>query len=178
LVRFVLTLLLSSVLVGTAFAAGEAPAPTAHANLQLTLTVGRTGGPSGPTSKIYKLLGQEGSITRMLMGWKTPIPTRSAGGENGAPAATSFVYQNVGVTADFETVALTDGRFFVSGQVEISGAREEQAGHASDGKPPLIGTFQQSLKVVLADGKKLRIAEGPDPDQGVLYVDLQVDLLK
>lgn len=170
-------ILIPVLFVASAFAA-EAPAPGAHPNVQITLTVGRNGGPAGPVSKVYKVLGQEGSISRMLMGWKAPIPTRSAEDPSGGPASMSYVYQNVGVSADLETTALANGLLFVSGQIEISGAREGAPQPAAGSKPPMIGTFQQALKIVVADGKKVRVAEGPDPEVGTLFVDLQVDVLK
>ncbi len=158
--------------------ASDAAPPAAHSNVSITLTVGRTGGPSGSADRIYKVLGQEGSPTRMLVGWRTPIPTRSSDEKSGEPSSTSYVYQNVGVGGTFETQALGGGRLLVAGQIEISGAREASAAASSGGKPPLIGTFQQDLRVVVRSGEKLRVAEAPDPDGGTLYIDLRVDLLE
>ena len=156
-------------------AAADAPPASARANVAFTLTVGRAGGPEGTKERTYKFVGQDGAISRMLVGFRTPIPTKSS--EDGRSDA--YIYQNVGVTADLEALSLTGGRFLVSGQVEISGARESTAAAASAGtKPPMIGTFQQELHVVVPNGKKMRIAEGPDPESGTLYVDLRVDLLE
>lgn len=154
--------------------AGAAPAG-AHANVSITLTVGRTGGPAGAKEKEYKFLGQEGTLSRILMGFRTPIPTRTSDEGHADAGSTAYVYQNVGVTADLEAQSISGGRFLVSGQVEISGARE---GSSAGDKPPLIGTFQQELHVVVVNGKKVRVAEGPDPEAGTLYVDLRVDLLE
>jgi hypothetical protein len=108
-----------------------------------------------------------------------PIPTRASDDAEGANASTSYIYQNVGVTAALDTQEVGPGRFLVSGQVEVSGAREGAAAVPSPaGKLPLIGTFQQAIRVVVANGKKLRVAEAPDPEAGTLYLELRVDLLE
>jgi len=172
-------LVLSVVLAAAAPAAGGEVANQApQANVSITLSVGRAGGTPSQAEKVFKLLGQEGSPTRMLMGWRTPIPTRSSEDQGGDAETTSYVYQNVGITADLETKAVGGDRLLVTGQVEISGAREGAATTPVGGKPPAIATFQQELRVVLKVGEKLRVAEGPDPDGGTLYLDLRVDRLK
>jgi hypothetical protein len=164
---------------GSPAASGEPSAPAARPNVSITLTVGRTGGTAGSAEKVYKVLGQEGSTASMLMGWRTPIVTHSsAEEEHGQPPSASYVYQNIGVSADLETLALGGGRLLVSGQIEISGTRGDAVAASPGGKPPLIGTFQQALKIVLMNGKEQRIAEAPDPDGGTLYLDLRVDLLE
>jgi hypothetical protein len=148
------------------------------ANIALTLIVGQKGGPSGGYEKTYRMLGQDGTISRMLMGWRAPIPTRHAGEDTEEAAETSFVYQNVGVSADLGTTILDDGRVLVHGTVEISGPRGAQLGEMLSGKPTLIGTFQQALRVVLQKGKRLRVAEAPDPEGGTLFLDIQADPLE
>lgn len=173
------TLLLPLVVAasGPAVLAESAAPVVAKANVSITLIVGRQGGAAGTGEKSYRVLGQEGSKMSMLMGWRTPIPTRSSG-ENGAASPTmSYVYQNVGVSGTFETQALGGGRYLVNGQVEISGAQEAPAATAPGGTPPLIGTFQQELRVVVTKGQKLRVAEAPGPEGGMLYLDLRLDLL-
>jgi len=148
-------------------------------NVAVTLKVGRLGGPQGNTERTYKMLSQDGSTARMLTGWRAPIPTRSTGeGGSDEHPSTSYVYQNVGVSADLGIQVLEDGRVLVSGQVEISGVRESTSAGGTSAKAPMIGTFQQVLKVVLQAGKKLRVAEGPDPEAGTLYLDLQADLVE
>ena len=159
-------------------AASDVALPVDRPNVSITLIVGRAGGPAGSTEKTYRVLGQEGATTRMLIGWRTPIPTRSSEDKGGEAAATNFVYQNVGVTADLEVEALGGARLLVAGQIEISGAREGPTVASTAGRPPLIGTFQQVLHVAVTNGEKLRVAEGPDPDGGTMFLDLRVDRLK
>ncbi len=171
-------------LIPATLGAGEAPpaggsgATGVPRNVAVTLIVGQTGGPAGPLERTYRMLGQEGSPARMLMGWRAPIPTRQSADEPAAAPSTSFVYQNVGVSADLRTEILGDGRVLIDGQIEISGPRGGQLADMSSGKPPLIGTFQQMLRVALPKGKRLRVAEAPDPDGGRVYLDLEADLLE
>jgi len=171
-------------LIPATLAAAQAPAdpgsgPTdVPPNVAVTLIVGQTGGPSGPSERTYRMLGQDGSPARLLMGWRAPIPTRHSADDPAATASTSVVYQNVGVSADLRTEILADGRLRVDGQIEISGARGTPLGDLSSGKAPVIGTFQQMLRVVLQDGKRLRVAEAPDPDGGTVYLDLEAERLQ
>jgi hypothetical protein len=157
-------------------AAAAPPAGTSAAtpvpNVAMTLIVGRIGAGAEDSQKTYKMLGQAGSTTSILMGWKMPIPTRS--GEGGD--ATTYVYQNIGVSADMIPTIAPDGRFLVEGEIEISGTREPRGDAAKATKGPLIGTFQQALHVVLPRGKRVRVAEAPDPETGTLYLDLEVNL--
>jgi hypothetical protein len=171
-----------ALLVPLVLAAAEPPAKgelsgAPGRNIAVALTVGRAGGPGGPSEKTYRLLGQDGSKSRMLVGWRAPIPTRYAVEEGREPSSTSFVYQNVGVSADLMTQVLPDARVLIDGQVEVSAARGA-LGEAAGGKAPLIGTFQQVLRVTLREGKRLRVAEGPDPEGGTMYLDLEVDILE
>jgi len=73
-------------------ATGDVAAQAPHANVAITLTVGRAGGAPGFAEKVYKVVGQEGSTTRMLMGWRTPLPTRASEDRAGDAASTSYVY--------------------------------------------------------------------------------------
>jgi hypothetical protein len=174
--------LMSLVFVTVLAAAAAAPpaegGSNEPANVAVTLIVGQKGGASGGSEKTYRMLGQDGAPARMLMGWRAPIPTRQSADDPEAAPSTSFIYQNVGVSADLRTDILDGGRVLVDGTIEISGPRGGQLGEMSSGKPPLIGTFQQALRVVLQQGKRLRVAEAPDPDGGTVYLDLQADLLE
>lgn len=186
--RASLVVLFPVLLAGAQAASAQAPAvPDASAsdNVSITLTVGRVGGTAPAGEKTYKFVGQDGKPARMLMGWRTPIPTRSSDQGQSDASATSYVYQNIGMTADLQTRSVGKTRYSVMGQIEISGTRDgagaaaaAAAAAAPPGKPPLIGTFNQALNVVVSLGKKVRIAEVPDPEGGSLYIDLRVDLLE
>jgi hypothetical protein len=176
------SILLCSLVFVTAIAAAPAP-PEGSApagvppNVKVTLFVGKSGGPAASDDKVYRMVGQAGDPIRILMGWRAPIPTRQSSSDS-AEAATSFIYQNIGVTANLQTDVLANGRLAVHGEIEISGARGAPLAELTSAKPVLIGTFQQALRIVVAPGKRMRVAEGPDPDGGTLHLDLQVDLVE
>jgi len=146
-------------------------------NVLITLTISKTGG-TGPGEKIYKMIGQDGSDANMMVGWRTPIPTTSAPkDDSGKAGTTNYIYQNVGVNAKLSIKILDKSRIFLKGGIEISGARDSQVGKA-DEKVPMIGTFQQTLQATLTEGKKLRVAEGPDPTGGILSLDIEASVLR
>jgi hypothetical protein len=147
-------------------------------NVLVTLTISKTGG-SGAPQKVFKLIGQDDSEAMMMVGWRTPIPTVSSAREDaGKPPVTSYVYQNVGVNAKLTIKVLDGGRIQLRGGIEISGVRETQAGDSGGQKAPLIGTFQQTLTAVVVEGKKLRVAESPDPEGGTLSLDIEAEVLR
>ena len=170
----------SLALFAAAFAAvgeDEKSPPTDRANVLITLTISKTGG-TGPGEKVYKMIGQDGSDANMMVGWRTPIPTTSAAkDESGKGGATNYIYQNVGVNAKLAIRILDKGRIYLRGGIEISGARDSQVG-TPDEKVPLIGTFQQTLQATLTEGKKLRVAEGPDPAGGIVSLDIEAAVLR
>jgi len=139
-------------------------------NVIVSITIGKEEG-AAPERRTYRLVARDRERSEMLMGWRTPIPTTSQPGDD-AEAVTSYVYQNVGVTAKLTVRLLADRRVFVDGELEVSGTRDEEGP-----RPPTIGTFQQTLKVLLREGAALRVAEVPDPDGGTLYVELEVEVL-
>jgi hypothetical protein len=146
-------------------------------NVLITLTVSKTGG-TGPGEKIYKMMGQDRSDANMMVGWRTPIPTTSAASDDtGKAPTTNYIYQNVGIQAKLSIRILDKGRIWLKGGIEISGARDSQVGKSAEGAPPMIGTFQQTLSAVVAEGKKLRVAEGPDPTGGIVSLDIEATTL-
>jgi len=146
-------------------------------NVLITLTISKTGGP-GPGEKVYKMIGQDRSDANMMVGWRTPIPTTSAAkDDSGKAPTTNYIYQNVGVNAKLAIRILEKGRIFLKGGIEISGARESQVGK-TDEKAPMIGTFQQTLSAIVTEGKKLRVAEGPDPAGGIVSLDIEATVMR
>ena len=155
-------------------AAETTPADPGAPNVAITLTIGRLGGPGGESQRVHRFVGSDGSQARMLVGWRTPIPTTSKGAEAAGDAATmNYVYQNVGVSATLDVRVLGQGRVRLHGEIEISAARESGLTDPTGAKIPTIGTFQQGLDIVVRDGRKTRVAEGPDPDGGTVYLELQ-----
>ena len=161
--------------VGPLFAA-EAAGPKGDHNLQVTLVIGKTGGPTGNSERLHRVLTRAGSPARFLLGWRTPIPTAASESGAGEEPSMNFVYQNIGVSASLETQMLSDGTLHLAGEVEVSGQRESKAPEGGAAKPPLIGTFQQSLDVLIRPNKRLRVAEGPDPEGGTVYLEVEVSV--
>lgn len=158
---------LATVLVSTGVAA---PDDASAKNVQITLTVSKSAGGNAP--KVVKMVGQEGQRSRMLVGWRLPIPMTTTPAEGGGKPVTNYIYQNVGVSAEITVARLGGGRISLDGNIEISGARE-----TTGDKQPIIGTFQQAVKVITLEGKKLRIAEGPDPEGGTVALDIEASVL-
>jgi hypothetical protein len=151
--------------------ARSTPPKTDERNVQLTITLGEvTKGPQ----KSYRVVGSLGKTARMIVGFRTPIPTARNNDDGGA--AMAFVYQNVGMTAMLRPEQAEGGRLHVMGQLEVSGAKASEMAEGPQGMP-IIGTFQQDIDVFVAPGKPLRLAEGPDPDGGQRFIELTVTLL-
>ena len=152
--------------------------PDLGSNVRITILVGKVLDDGSVGEREYRLVGREGGPrSEILMGWRTPIPSTHEDADANAKV-TSYVYQNVGVSANIEFRAVSPGRFALLGLLEVSGVRESEADVGDSVAPPRIGTYQQQLSVVLEEGKALRVAEMPDPDGGQLYVDLKAETLK
>lgn len=174
-----LAVLVGAMLVTSPFVsaqeAGDAAPPVSGPNVRITITIGDVEDTGQTTERTHRMVTRHGERCEMMMGWRMPIPTTHLDEDTQSPV-TSYVYQNVGVTARLEATYLSDGRVTIAGQIEASGAREDARTEDSN-KPPVIGTFQQVVNVVLKDGTPLRVAEVPDPEGGTLYVQLQADVL-
>ena len=173
-------LALSTLGVGSAAAADNEEPKTADAasrpNVSITLTVAKTGGEG--IERSYRMVGQDGSRTSILMGWRMPIPASAKPSSDAAaePAVVNYIYQNIGVNADMDIKIVSPGHVLLKGNIEISGARESKP-RADGEKVPVLGTFSQALTIVAAENKRIRIAEAPDPDGGTLRLELEVDVL-
>jgi hypothetical protein len=143
------------------------------ANVLLTLTIGEV--KEGPR-RDYKIVTRSGEAASLLVGWRTPIPTVRSGDADSGEPVTSYVYQNVGMTARLRPTLLPDGRLRLDGEIEISGSKKSDVVETPD-EMPVIGTFQQNLDVIVKRGEPLRVAEVPDPEGGQLYLELEARLL-
>jgi len=171
-----LILVVGAVLVGAPRAQDTEETRGVAPNVQITLAVGDVDEPA--PDRVYRVVAQAGSGKhRMLTGWRMPIPTHKAPDRDEAEGeVTKFVYQNVGVTANFEVRMLSADRIELIGQIELSGAND-QMDAAGQAQMPVIGTFQQELRVVLKAGQPLKVAEVTDPEGRSLFLQLQVDVL-
>jgi hypothetical protein len=155
------------------------PVSSVGPNVEITITVGDTQVQSGPKENIYRMVARaEGRPAQLLMGWRMPIPTTKARGDDDASApVTSYVYQNIGMSASLEARVLDAEKIQLVGTIEVSGRREAELAQPEVEGMPVIGTFQQGVNVVLKTGKAMRIAEVPDPDGGTLYLQIQAKIM-
>jgi len=167
-----LILLIAS--VGTSPAQDAERPEELDTNVQITLAVGDVD--DAEPERTYRIVGRSGTRPlRLLSGWRMPIPTETDEDDGDGPV-TSFVYQNVGVTANLTVIVWSNDRIVLSGQVELSGANESM-GAAERAQMPVIGTFQQEVNVVLKDGRPVKVAEVTDPEGRSLFLQIQVDIL-
>lgn len=148
-------------------------------NIRVTLRTGDIGEDGTKVNREWVMMARDrGRPASMLMGWRTPIPTSTMVGDDpDAQPVTSYSYQNIGMSAQVETVILQDGRVLLTGQFELSGGRDKPPAEAgADDDLPVIGTFQQSLNVLLDPGKPVRVAEVPDHDGGTLFLELIAEI--
>jgi hypothetical protein len=155
-------------------------AANAAPNVMIILTVGDTDAEPGQEERSYRMVALSGGRPAgLLMGWRMPIPTtQSAAEDEAGEPVISYVYQNIGMSADIEARVLADGRILLHGMVEMSGPRGGPPTEIDADNPPIIGTFQQGLHVVLENGKPLRVAEVPDPEGGTLYLQVRAEVMK
>jgi hypothetical protein len=100
--------------------AQEETAGTIGPNVSVTITVGEVEDDGSKPNRAYKLMTRSGSSAELLMGWRTPIPTATSDAEGEEDAnVTSFVYQNVGMTARIEVRVVGQGTVLLRGEVEI-----------------------------------------------------------
>jgi len=161
-------------------AAGQTEAvATPAGNVAVTIKIGRIEAGRPPLEQVYKMVVRDGADTaQMLVGWRMPIPTGKRG-ESDDATRTEYVYQNIGLTARFRVAHTPSGPYALDGELEVSGATKESLQQpATGGTPPVIGTFQQRLSVLLPPNTPLRVAEGPHPEGGTVFVELEAHALE
>jgi hypothetical protein len=126
---------------------------------------------AGPTKKTIGVLvadGRNGSI-RSTMSVPQPNPMIPAvTGDANQPMPHSFSYQNISLNVDAAPEVLTDGRIFMGLNVQYTPDTPQEPGGSN--KP---GSLNESLQVVVADGKQTLIAQSADP-RGDRKVTLEV----
>ena len=119
-----LTLIALALAVFPSAQAQEQPTGTIGPNIGVTITVGEIEDDGSKPNRSYKMMTRSGSNAELLIGWRTPIPTATSDpdGDDGADV-TSFVYQNIGMTANIEvrprTLNLESNGKWVTGRIEL-----------------------------------------------------------
>jgi hypothetical protein len=144
-------------------------------NVLLTITI-REG--NDVAEKTYRVVAQgDDTRTRLLTGWRVPIPTTTSRAEGDCGSETTYSYQNVGLTADVRAKVFPGNRVALRGEIEVSGAKESLRDKTGASRAPMIGTFEQSFHVLLDEGSPLELAAVANPDGGALSLRLQADIL-
>lgn len=152
-------------------AAGEPPPAAEDANVLYTLTIADTE-PDGATSRrSARVLGLSGTWAKLSTGWKVAIPTTTQHAGAGEPA-TSFRYQNVGLSASLEGRLAGDGRVRVRGRVEISAVEPLAAPARGGSSPPRVANFNHDFNVLVRDRSSAVLAEVPRPEGGTMTLTL------
>lgn len=142
------------------------PQPSINVRVEVTLTDQLAS--AAPVVKTMALAVSAGGRASMRTGVQMPIPSTTyapmAAGSGTAPMApmASYNYRNMGLSLDVENVMVDeDGTIRLRMSVEYSPVDEKVS--ASDGRPPSFGTFQQTLAVVLQNGKPIIASQSSDP---------------
>lgn len=149
------------------------------ANIHFTLTVLDMDSTGKAIEQVVETLSvaERGAQAHTHAGWKVPIPVghhRAAEGEE--RAATSYVYQDVGLDFTVEVRAVGEGSVRASGQVEISGVDRRETRLASTAPAPQIGTFSHRFQATLLDGAPTSLVTVPKPDGGSVRLTLTATL--
>jgi hypothetical protein len=134
--------------------------------VRVDITINDTFG-SGPTRKTIGLLvadGRNGGIRSSMSVPQSTGPVRP----DGMPAVSAFTYQNISLNVDASPEVLADGRIFMGLTVQYTPDTPQEPGGSN--KP---GSLNESLQVVLSDGKPTLIAQSADP-RGDRKVTLEV----
>ena len=135
-------------------------------NLLFTLTIADQSGDGERTERSVRLLAFNGRPTKLLTGWRHPIPTTrfntsNATGTGAIVPVTSYSYQDVGVMVSLKGWTVSEDRIRVEGRVEVSAVKE--GAEPADSTLPKVGTFNHEFDVILTDGVEQVLAEAPRP---------------
>lgn len=124
-------------------------------------------------------------MTKLRMGSRVPV---ASGGDKGA---ISFQYIDVGTSIDARALALEEGRFdlslnlersWVEGDVLIPGEKQATtAGEPNSGvfREPIIRQFKSELTLTMKDGQTIQSTQATDPVSGrVLTITVTMNVVK
>ena len=144
-------------------------------NILVKFTITHQNSDGSQSDKVYELMTIEGHPTELLAGWRVPIVSRQvadSGNLQAASVGSSFIYQNVGVTIQVETMTLGKERVRLNGQIELS--HLEQDTDTGPVATPKIGTFHQMFQAILTDGEPVTVSRAPKMDRGSIAIVAEV----
>jgi hypothetical protein len=148
-------------------------------NVRFTLTIVNSGPGREASERSVHALALDGRTTRLLTGWRLPIPTTTFNtstsvGSDVVPV-TSYQYQDVGVAVRLEGRIVAERRIRVRGKAEVSSV-EDASPSPTPPSTPSIGTFDHEFEIILDDGVESKLVEVPRPDGGSIGLRLAAEI--
>ena len=177
LVALLPLLLLASSSVADMAPAGM-PARGSRPNILIKITTVKEGSEGRKVARSYSLICADGEASSLSSGARVPIPTTTTQDVSGADAktVTALTYQNAGLSAFLEASILGGGVVLVNARLEDSsfiGPMDNSAG----AKPRDMRSMNQNLRVVLKEGKPLRVASIDNADGESFHLEIEADIL-
>jgi hypothetical protein len=152
-------------------AAGAEATPDSTSNVRVTFTLGKVEGKDKktPLKSFALVVTSGGPSATLLTGARVPIPTTQA---TDAGTATTYTYQNVGLSAEVEAAIGAGSEVQMRATVENSWIDP-----STKDTQPVVETRHQRISVLLKDGVALEIARSSDGEE-LRYVEVKADILK
>ena len=147
-------------------------------NILIRITTVKEGKEGRKVARSYSLICADGESSSLSSGARVPIPTTTTQDVSGADAktVTSLSYQNAGLSASLEASILGGGAVLLNARLEDSsftGPMENSAG----ARPRDMRSMNQNLRVVLKEGKPLRVASIDNADGESFHLEIEADIL-
>ena len=157
--------------VGLAAAPAIAAGPTEGENVRITIQISAAEGNRERAPGVYQVVAQLGEQVQLTVGNRIPVPAVTfPTGDPAATPATSYSYQNVGLTGRVTTREYTAGRIRLEGELQASMLHDATS-------PPVIGTYNLQWTVLLEEGRTTRVTEIATPGSGPYFVDVRAERL-
>ena len=144
--------------------------------LKVTVAISRYEGEKRTASLPFVLWVNTGGNANIQMGSDVPIPTRTNAGEGGP--STSFQYRSLGTNISCSALAMGDGLYRLSVEVQdtqvfrMTGSGTTQIG-------PVYQNFRSTNSPILRDGQTVQFAVATDKTSGeVIKLDVTLNLVK
>jgi hypothetical protein len=161
--RLALVCLILTAAPAVAQEASTRPAPEPQPNVRVTIRVMRLEqGKPRPVKSYDLVVSPETPGSKLLSGARVPLPV---GGSE------SFIYQNIGFSAEATVWLLPGGKIKLLAQIEDSRLAEPVAG-----RPPVVETRQLSVNTILSDGQPMVVTkvEGDADPSGQVEVEAKI----
>ena len=147
-------------------------------NILIKITTVREEGQGRKVAKSYSLICADGEASSLSSLARVPIPTTTTQDGSGTDEKTlsSLSYQNAGLSASFEPSILGGRAVLLNARLEDSsftGPMESSGG----AKPRHMRSMNQNLRVILKEGKPLRVASIENAYGESFHLEVEADIL-